>query len=141
MDVPSRTGAAAGKVTCPQDTFPGRVRKIGHHPPGRHSRMLPGLMGNDVERDFYRRLLDLGGQDEIEPLLDQALALIVEVTGARIGYLELHEDDGDRAEPRFWRGHNCTPATLGEIRASISHGIIAQAIADGRTIETPSALS
>src|SRR5258705_6167685 len=77
-----------------------------------HSRMLPGLMANDadVERDFYRRLLDLGGQDQIEPLLDQALALIVEVTRARTGYPELHEDDGDRAQPRFWRGPNRTPA-------------------------------
>src|SRR5688572_24399508 len=27
------------------------------------------------ERDFYRRLLDLGSQREIEPLLDEALAL------------------------------------------------------------------
>jgi len=41
------------------------------------------------ERDFYRRLLDLGGQHEIEPLLDEALALIVEVTGASMAYLEL----------------------------------------------------
>jgi DNA-binding NtrC family response regulator len=101
-------------------------------------------MGDDAaarERDFYRRLLDLGGQDQIEPLLDQALALIVEVTGARTAYLELHEDGDDRADPRFWRGHNCTPTTIGEIRTSISHGIIAQAIAAGRTMETPSALS
>jgi Nif-specific regulatory protein len=103
--------------------------------------MLADRMGNDVERDFYRRLLDLGGQDQIEPLLDQALALIVEVTGARTGYLELQDDLDLRGEPRFWRGHNCTPATLGEIRSSISKGIIAQAIADGRTVETPSALS
>src|SRR5262249_16431988 len=40
------------------------------------------------ERDFYRRLLDLGGKEEIEPLLDEALALIVEVTGASTAYLE-----------------------------------------------------
>jgi len=94
------------------------------------------------ERDFYRRLLDLGGEDQIEPLLEQALALIVEVTGARTAYLELQVDDGeDRPEPRFWRGHNCTAAAVDEIRSTISHGIIAQAIADGRTVETPSALA
>jgi Nif-specific regulatory protein len=94
------------------------------------------------ERDFYRRLLDLGGQDQIEPLLEQALALIVEVTGARTAYLELQVDEGeDRAEPRFWRGHNVTAAAVDEIRSTISHGIIAQAIAEGRTIETPSALA
>jgi DNA-binding NtrC family response regulator len=94
------------------------------------------------ERDFYRRLLDLGGQDQIEPLLEQALALIVEVTGARTAYLELQVDDGDNhAEARFWRGHNITAAAVDEIRTTISHGIIAQAIAAGQTIETPSALA
>src|SRR5688500_1772142 len=94
------------------------------------------------ERDFYRRLLDLGGQDQIEPLLEQALALIVEVTGARTAYLELQVDDGDsHAEARFWRGHNITAAAVDEIRTTISHGIIAQAIAAGQTIETPSALA
>jgi len=45
------------------------------------------------ERDFYRRLLDLGGKEEIEPLLDEALALIVEVTGATTAYLELYDDE------------------------------------------------
>jgi Nif-specific regulatory protein len=90
------------------------------------------------ERDFYRRLLDLGGQREIEPLLDEALALIVEVTGAKTGYLELYDDDS--SQPRFWRGYHCTEADLETIRSSISRGIIARAISEGRTIETPSAL-
>jgi Nif-specific regulatory protein len=90
------------------------------------------------ERDFYRRLLDLGGQREIEPLLDEALALIVEVTGAKTGYLELYDDDSSR--PRFWRGYHCTEADVEKIRSSISRGIIARAISEGRTIETPSAL-
>src|SRR5262245_29064092 len=41
------------------------------------------------ERDLYRRLLDLGRQEELEPFLREALALIVEVTEAHQGYLEL----------------------------------------------------
>lgn len=90
------------------------------------------------ERDFYRRLLDLGSQDELEPLLDQALALIVEVTGATTAYLELHDDEV--AAPRFWRGHRLSANDLASIRASISRGIIARAIGEGRTIETASAL-
>ena len=90
------------------------------------------------ERDFYRRLLDLGGQDEIEPLLDEALGLIVETTGASHGYLELYDDDGD--EPRFWRGTGCSDEDIDAIRASISRGIIARAISEGKTVETPSAL-
>src|SRR5262249_23562677 len=89
------------------------------------------------ERDFYRRLLDLGGKDESEPLVDEALALIVEVTGASTGYLELYDDEANR--PRFWKGYRCTDRDVASIRASISHGIIARAIGEGRTIETPSA--
>ncbi|HET9621130.1 MAG TPA: sigma-54-dependent Fis family transcriptional regulator [Kofleriaceae bacterium] len=89
------------------------------------------------ERDFYRRLLDLGGQDELEPLLDQALALIVEVTGSHMAYLELYDDVANR--PRFWRGVGLTERDLAAIRSSISRGIIARAISEGRTIETPSA--
>jgi Nif-specific regulatory protein len=91
-----------------------------------------------TERDFYRRLLDLGSQREIEPLLDSALALIVDVTGAKTGYLELYDDDS--SQPRFWRGYHCTDGDLEKIRSSISRGIIARAVAEGRTIETPSAL-
>jgi Nif-specific regulatory protein len=89
------------------------------------------------ERDFYRRLLDLGSQQELEPLLDQALALIVEVTAANTAYLELYDDVS--AEPRFWRGYHLSERDLATIRASISRGIIAHAIVEGRTIETPSA--
>src|SRR5690349_2273252 len=52
-----------------------------------------GLVGGADETAFLRRLLALGSEDEVAPLLDHALALIVESTGARIGYLELHHDD------------------------------------------------
>ena len=93
--------------------------------------------GLTSERDFYRRLLDLGSQHEIEPLLDEALALIVEVTGATTGYLELHDDNATL--PRFWRGYRLSDQDIVSIRASISRGIIARAIGEGRTIETPSA--
>jgi Nif-specific regulatory protein len=92
-----------------------------------------------IERDFYRRLLDLGGEREIEPLLEQALQLIAEVTGATMAYLELHDDD--KPGPRFWRGHRCTDEDVAAIRASISRGIIARAIAGGQTVETPAAHS
>ena len=91
------------------------------------------------ERAFYRRLLELGNQVELEPLLDQALALIVEVTGAGTAYLELH-DDGD-GEPRYWRGHRCSEHDLHTIRASISRGVIARALSEGHTVDSPSAQS
>jgi len=90
------------------------------------------------QRDFYRRLLDLGGQEELEPLLENALQLIVEVTGARVGYLELYDD---ASQPRFWKAHQVSAAALAEIRTQISRGIIARALIDGRTVETASALA
>jgi Nif-specific regulatory protein len=90
-----------------------------------------------AERDFYRRLLDLGGQSEILPLLDEALALIVEVTDAKTAYLELYWDDAN--QPRFWKGYRVSERDLETIRKSISRGIIARAISEGVTIETPSA--
>ena len=44
------------------------------------------------ERAFYQRLLDLGSQEDLEPLLLRALELITEVTGAAQGYIELYEE-------------------------------------------------
>src|SRR4051812_33217134 len=97
-----------------------------------------GLSAVVAERDFYRRLLDLGAANDIEPLLDEALALIVAVTGAKIAYLELYEDEG--GEPRFWKAHEVAGAEVAAIRSAISRGIIAAALAEGRTIETSSAM-
>jgi len=95
--------------------------------------------GLSSERDFYRRLLDLGGQYEIEPLVDEALALIVEVTGATMAYLELYDDVSE--QPRFAKGRGVSDRDVQTIRKSISSGIIARAITEGRTVETPSAAS
>jgi Nif-specific regulatory protein len=97
----------------------------------------PELTGADAsERTFYRRLLELGAQHAIEPLLDEALALIVDVTASTTAYLELYDEDSDH---RFWRGHKLDANDVEVIRTSISHGIIARSIAEGRTVETPSA--
>jgi Nif-specific regulatory protein len=93
---------------------------------------------SERERAFYRRLLELGSQSEIEPLLDQALALIVDVTCASTAYLELYDDD-DGTTPRYWRGHRCSPQDLEDIRASISRGVIGQAVSEGRTVDSDSA--
>jgi transcriptional regulator with GAF, ATPase, and Fis domain len=90
------------------------------------------------ERDLYRRLLDLGHTDALEPFLRDALDLIVEVTGARHGYLELHDDED--AGPRWWIAHGLTQAEIEDVRAAISRGIIAEAVAGGKTIVTQSAL-
>jgi Nif-specific regulatory protein len=91
------------------------------------------------ERDFYWRLLRLG--DELEPFLQEALELIVAISGAQRGYLELLEDrDGDGA-PRFWIAHGCYDEEVDAIRATFSRGVIAEAIATGKTILIESALA
>ena len=69
------------------------------------------------ERDLYRRLLDLGEVDDLEVLLREALALIVEATAAEQGYVELEDD----------------------VRRAMSRGIVAEAIASGHVVVTPSA--
>lgn len=91
------------------------------------------------ERVFYLKLLELGAQTEFQPLLQQALELIVDVTHARKGYLELFTGE-ERDAPHWWIAHDCSDADVQTIRSRISTGIITQAIAKGETIETASAM-
>jgi Nif-specific regulatory protein len=92
------------------------------------------------ERDLYRALLELGCCDEIEPFLEEALSLVVALTGARRGYIELAEDRDEDAPPRFSMAHGCYDEDVEAIRDAFSRGIIAEAIAAGETIVTESAL-
>ncbi len=91
------------------------------------------------ERDLYRRLLDLGGQTELEPFLKEALGLVVEVAGARQGYLELRNPRDDTV--RWSIAHGFSDREVEDVRSRISVGIIAEALATGRVIDTPSALA
>ena len=92
------------------------------------------------ERDLYRRLLELGGQTELTTFLREALALVVEATGAVQGYLELHDDLDGPAANCWSMAHGFTDQQLETVRAAISRGIIAEALATGQTIVTQSAL-
>ncbi|TMA68533.1 MAG: sigma-54-dependent Fis family transcriptional regulator [Deltaproteobacteria bacterium] len=92
------------------------------------------------ERDLYRRLLHLGEQNELEPLLEQALGLVVDVTSARQGYLELHDDEERAGDPPLGIAHGFSAAQIEAVRSAISRGIIAHALATGQTVVTPSAL-
>jgi Nif-specific regulatory protein len=91
----------------------------------------------ESERRLYLRLLDLGRLPDIASFLREALAVVVELGNATRGYLELHGDD-DRAE--WWAAHGIPASTLDDIRAAVSRGIIAEALATGTTVETTSAL-
>src|SRR5262245_19650799 len=91
------------------------------------------------ERDLYLRLLGLGHQREPAPFLEDALALMVELTGASEGYLELHDDDHRADAPRWWIARGFSPDQVSSVREAISRGIIAEAVASGQTIITRSA--
>jgi Nif-specific regulatory protein len=111
--------------------------------PSTPERVYPRVMSSSTraeqERDFYRKLLELGQAEEIKPFLTDALALIVQLTGARMGYVELRTDPDDANEPPFWVAHGCQDDDVAVIRAAFSRGVIAEAIATGRTIITVSA--
>lgn len=107
------------------------------HDPGSPS---VGSASAERERDFYRKLLELGQADDIDPFLQDALALILDITGAARGYVEIQPDPDARAEPRFWAASGCYDADIDEIRTAISRGVIAEALATGRTVVTESAL-
>ncbi len=92
------------------------------------------------ERDLCLRLLELGHEATLAPFLKDALSLLVEITGAQEGYLELYDDDEASDEPRWWIAHGLTTERIDHVRATISRGIIAEAVASGRTIITPAAI-
>jgi DNA-binding NtrC family response regulator len=93
-----------------------------------------------LERDLFLRLLELGTRDDLRPFLEDALHLIVEVTGARKGYLEVRPADRAATDAPFWIASGFTDAELAEARRAISTGIVAEAVASGRTVSTASAV-
>jgi Nif-specific regulatory protein len=92
-----------------------------------------------AERDLYRRLLELGLERDLAALLREALALVVELTAARFGYLELRDGDEPGGTPAWSIAHGLTPVEVEEVRERLSRGVIAYALASGATIVTPSA--
>jgi Nif-specific regulatory protein len=92
-----------------------------------------------LERDLFLRLLEIGGVDDVLPFLQAALALIVGVTQARKGYIELYGDVRG-GSPRFSMSSGLSAEELLGVRQSLSTGIIGEALATGRTVSTASAL-
>lgn len=90
----------------------------------------------ELQRDLYRLLLGVC-EKEVDPAesLTRALRLIVRITGARIGYLELRNREGDT----WWSKEQCAESDVAAIRQCISGGIIAEALSTGETVITPSA--
>jgi Nif-specific regulatory protein len=92
------------------------------------------------ERDLYLRLLNLGRETDLGRFLGEALKLVVEVSGAECGYLELHDDRFADDEPRWWMAQGLDEEQIAHVRRSISRGIIAEALATGQPVMTSSAL-
>jgi Nif-specific regulatory protein len=92
-----------------------------------------------LERDLYWKLLELGTQDNLRPLLEEALSLILGVTSAEKGYVALYSEESD--DPDFWIAKSYTQEEVAQIRKQISSGIIAQAMATNQTIISASATS
>ena len=93
-----------------------------------------------AERDLYRNLLDLGEKEDKATFLREALALILHASGALRGYIELRDDGADAEDARWWIAQGFSDAGVEETRAAISRGVIAEALATGRTIVTASAI-
>ncbi|MCX8072484.1 MAG: sigma 54-interacting transcriptional regulator [Candidatus Binatia bacterium] len=94
------------------------------------------------ERDLYLRLLELGRETAIEPFLQEALLLLVGMTGARQGYLELVDrtDASAQAECVWFRAHGFSTVEIEQVRVLVSRGIIAEVLASGKAVLTPAAV-
>jgi len=100
------------------------------------------------ERDLYFNLVSLGGETEVEPFLSQALDLLVRISRASHGYIELRDDrddhdpacgEGQRDSRTWWIARGCTEGQVADIRGLISSSIISDSIKSGETVETASA--
>ncbi len=90
-----------------------------------------------LERDFLLRLLGLAQHDEPKMLLEEALQIVLQLSAARHGYIELASPKGKAGVNRFAATTERADAKL--VRSALSSTIIATALADGRTVHTRAA--
>jgi GAF domain-containing protein len=86
---------------------------------------------------FYRRLLELDTFVEPEPLISEAVALITDITEARLGYVELFPVIPSGVPP--FRRSYCDGGPS-EVEAWVSREIVRAAIEDRRTINLAAAV-
>ena len=94
----------------------------------------------DRER-FLDSLIDLASHNDLEMLLADALEKVAKATSAIIAFVELYDELDQHKNPRYWRGVHCSCDDVALIRSHASRGIIGRAIAEGRTINIPCALT
>jgi Nif-specific regulatory protein len=91
------------------------------------------------ERALLLQLLDLGFSEDVEQFLDKALSLLIEVAGARHGYIELRDPQEGSESTSFFllRG-----LETNELSAdAFSSSVINETFATGQTVVTASASS
>ncbi len=91
------------------------------------------------EREFFLGLLRLQQADAPQDLLPEALRLLTDVVQAQQGYIELKDEDSDQ-DNHWHAAQGYDDDELEDVRRFFSRGIIAEALAVGRTIHTASAL-
>lgn len=99
----------------------------------------------EKERELYLGLLNLNQVEAPMEFVERALSLVVDIVGAERGYLELVEPDASLEElasggAAWWTAAGCSEEQVALIRESVSRGIIAAAVAEGRVLSVPSAL-
>ncbi|MBS2014290.1 MAG: sigma-54-dependent Fis family transcriptional regulator [Deltaproteobacteria bacterium] len=90
-----------------------------------------------ADLDLGRAALALLDVDRLPDLLEQAVSLISRATEAREIYVELTPDDAATASLHFAAG--CSDDRVHELQGIVSRGIIGEAMATGRTVETANA--
>ncbi len=85
------------------------------------------------ERQFFRELTHWAPRDAVGAWLQVVVAWLAEVVRAERAYLELYRGDGDTLTVSF----QCTAAQEEAIRGVTERGIVASAIASGRTLHVP----
>lgn len=133
-------------MTCSDPTLLARANRarVAGAPSGRPDE----LTRLREERDLYFNLVSLGAETEVEPFLSRVLALLVRISGATHGYIELR-DVRDEAGPipsegrldsrTWWLARGCTEDQVADIRSLISNSIVAESIKTGETVVTTSA--
>jgi len=86
----------------------------------------------EAERDLYRRLIELAAHDDLDALLDEALSVVIDLTGANKGVVVVR----DAATVAFV---GCDAAEQARFRAELSTGIVAETLASQKTVATASA--
>ena len=140
----SPTCGGVPSVKCPRNcVLPDTVRFGYDRPvepcPSHGDRDEPFVSRKELA--LYRKLLDLGTVDALGPFLEDALALVVEIVGARRGYIELGSDADGTGATQFWIARGFSDEDVREqIKKALSRSVIAEALATGRTVATASAL-